>query len=153
MVVLLYLPVRSYSYTHQWGHTLIPTSEAILLYPPVRSYVYTHQWGHTLIPTSQVILLYPPVRSYSYTHQCGHSLIPYSYSCKSRLTRTITHVPREFTDCERTGLSSMVAPCGELELCSPVGYIEQGVRLQVLSLVNIKQHARHNIVVQWQSSY
>ena len=83
--------------------------------------------------------IYLPVRSYSYTYQ-------------SRLTRTITHIPREFTDCESIGLSSIVAPCEELELSSPAGYIEQGVRLQVLLLVNAKQHAQHYIVTQWPST-
>ena len=89
------------------------------------------------MPTSVVILLYPPVRPYSYVRQ-------------SRLTRIITHIPREVTDCERIVFSSIVAPCGELELCSPAGYIEQGVRLQVLLFVNAKQHAQH--YMQWQTN-
>ena len=68
------------------------------------------------MPASEAILLYLPEQTY----------------------KNYTHIPREVTDCERIVFSSIVAPCGQLELCSSVGYIEQGVRLQVLLLVNTK---------------
>ena len=75
-----------------------------------------------------------------YTLITGHTLIPASEVIQSRLTRSTTHVPCEFTDWERIGLSLIAGPCGELKLCSPVGYIKQDVSLDINLLFNTKQH-------------